>query len=702
MMERMNRILLRRKALHRISVLLLVMLMIVNCAACGRKNDRTNESSQDSEYIFLVTDDSPVCNMIISDELFKEITENDDYSFLLDLMNDYFNVIINKEIEPCTTYIRAVTEKIDSEIRLEEVYNVSNKISVIVQIAEAGLTMLNSDVDGSMSEMTVNTEESTTPAEENPERSELFSLLMDSVKSAANKGSVCSVRAIKEEFRRKTAEIYDTKPDTSASLKYGDYVIQTDNDGISIICGSLESNIDALNYFLTEYVQMGSSSEGNYLINVPDSAVHVGHYLNIRIADRPLKDYSIIYYCDKTYYDSRENAKYLKSYFQKNCGIDVFTKDSDSSREIEHKIVIGKSRLDKSLEFYDQKYDLMDYRIIQDNGNLYIMGGSDWAIRYAINYLIDTFFSKEIPVPSGYSQEGNIYGEQIFDRYENSDLRIMSNNVWDCAYNSWYSLGENSYNINRFTQMAKVYLAYMPDVLSLQELNMRIAYSNAMLREINATGGNYRYVDRYSSGYEVGCSERNCTPIVYNSDTVTLLAAGDQQYPRGGNNSNTKSFTWGYFEKKGTDFRFLVFSTHLWWKRDVVMPGSSDLRIQQMTILDEKANELIETYQCPCFVLGDFNCKSTSREFMTLESLGFTDCHSIAEEYVSNESGRYACNVSTFCYKHSAGTYKKNSIDHIMVKNLKKASVLSYDYALPNFYGKLSDHAPVYIDVKIR
>ena len=134
---------------------------------------------------------------------------------------------------------------------------------------------------------------------------------------------------------------------------------------------------------------------------------------------------------------------------------------------------------------------------------------------------------------------------------------------------------------------------------------------------------------------------------------------------------------------------------------DKVYKGSSDIRISQMKILNKQANELIEEYGCPCFIMGDFNCNTVSREFGVLEKLGFTDCHSIAEDYASNECGRYVCNASKFSYKQNAGTYKKNALDHILVKNLKKAKVLYYDYVTPNFYGKLSDHAPVYIDVKM-
>ena len=223
-----------------------------------------------------------------------------------------------------------------------------------------------------------------------------------------------------------------------------------------------------------------------------------------------------------------------------------------------------------------------------------------------------------------------------------------------------------------------------------------------MLREINKGGRNYQFVDGAREFYVL----RNHTPIIYNTDTLELKDSGSHVFSYGsntsGSNIGTKSYTWAYFRQKSTGYKFIVFSTHLWWKQEVVEPGSIQYRIDQMTEICKKANELIKEYSCSCYVMGDFNCKTSSTEFATMGKYNFSDCHEIATEFASNSPGRYICKENSFSYKPNAGTYKKNGIDHIMVKNLKKARVLSYNYALPNFYGRLSDHAPVYIDVKTR
>lgn len=683
-----------------IAMTIIALILAVSCSGRRKENPRRDDIPE-NDTMFLMTDDTPNCSMIISDEVFKYINENDDYSYILDMMSDYFNVVINEEIEPNNIYIRAVNEKIDAEVRLAQIYDPSNKVSLLIQIAEAGKTVFNEyDID--------QVKEPVAPSDSEV-KSPLLKELKSTLKLIADKGSVCSVRAMKEQFIEKTRQIYHSSESIISgthvqSLKYNDYYIDVDNEeGISIVCGSRESAVSALDYFLTEYIEMGTSTEGTFAVSVPDSRVHVGQYLSGTIAGKPVSQYGIVYYCDSKYYDSRENAKYLREYFNRNFGVDMKIRNtdgsnSDNNRDIQNKIVIGKCNLEVSRNYYSGEIDVMDYSIVQHRNDLYIMGGSDWAIKYAIDRLIEEYLSKQIPVPHSYSKSGSIYGEKIFPYYGDANLRIMSSNVWyNKGMNTWYDLGENASDQYRFKNLAKVYLAYTPDIISFQELMPTSYYSDRLLREINRGGRNYQYVD----GYMTFFVERNNTSIIYNTDTLELLDSGSHVFPYG-SNSGSKSYTWGFFEVKETGFQFVAFSTHLWWMKETAKAGSTQWRIDQMTEICKKANELIRKHGCPCFVMGDFNCKSSSEEFSTMLNHNFADCHEIATDFSSNSSGRYICNKTSFSYKPNAGTYKKNSIDHIVVKNLKKARVLTYNYALPNFYGKLSDHAPIYIDIRTR
>lgn len=676
-----------------------VLLPVTACSGSGGGND--DEVITDNEKIYILTDDTPNCSLIISDEVFKFLNSNDDYSYILDMMSDYFNVVINEEIEPNNIYIKAVSEKIEAEVRLAEIYDPSNKVSLLIQVAEAGNSVFN--------EYNIDDVKEPPPQEDKQEESQLITDMKASFKLVADKASVCSVRAMKEQFREKTRQIYHSSESVFSgndliSLQYNDYFIDVSNeDGISIICGSQESAISALDYFLTEYIEMGTSNEGSYTVGVPDSKMHVGHYLSDTVAERSVGEYGIVYYCNSQYYDSRENAKYLKNYILKNFGVDVKIRNTDCSnadnnKDIPYKIVIGNCLLPVCQSYYSGDIDVMDYKILHQGDNLYILGGSDWAIKYAIDILTEEFFSRQIPVPISYARTGNIYGEIIFPYYGDADLRIMSSNVWyNKGQNTWYGTGENSSDQYRFRDLAKVYLAYTPDVLALQELMPTYYFSGLLQKEINKGGRHYEFVDGYMTYYV----PRNHTPVLYNTDTVELLDSGSHVFAYG-SNMDTKSYTWGYFKEKKTGYKFIVFSTHLWWKKESAKAGSTQWRIDQMTEICKEANQLIKEHKCSCFVMGDFNCKSSATEFQTMFNYHFEDCHEAATEYASNSSGRYICNITSFSYKPNAGTYKKNSIDHIVVKNLKKARILSYNYALPNFYGKLSDHAPVYIDIRTR
>ncbi|MBQ1398194.1 MAG: hypothetical protein IIY89_06845, partial [Clostridia bacterium] len=69
-------------------VAFLSLFLTVSCAKWNKRNSEA-ESEVETEKIFLITDDTPNCSMTISDETFKYLNKNDDYSYILDLMDDY-------------------------------------------------------------------------------------------------------------------------------------------------------------------------------------------------------------------------------------------------------------------------------------------------------------------------------------------------------------------------------------------------------------------------------------------------------------------------------------------------------------------------------------------------------------------------------------------------------------------------------------
>lgn len=696
----------RRKRSRLAGLFFVVFIVMCMCSSCA-DGVSPKDTVTASDSVLLLDETSPVYNLILSDELFDYMKEND--VEMLDLMNDYFNVIINEKIDENVVYIRNDLHEMNAEFNLVDVYDPSNKFSAIVQIAEyaklaAGIPDKDSGKNADEGKTSAETEKSKT------DRETALAEMASGAKKIADKAASYTKTAVENDLLQKTIEIYGTSTeimagDSVSPLKYKDYYVKFDDSGISIVCGSLESASDALDYFVYEYIQTGHVEGDYFLIHAPKTELHEGEYLTGSIAGVPIKNYIIEYNQTKEYYDSEEIAEYLDKYFVKNFGIELLTDFSPAFSYEKKKIVIGRSNYRESSAFYNAvpAPDLFDYQIIQSGNHLYILGGSDWAIKYAADYLINEYFSKEKDIPKDFNKTGNMCGENLFPKYEGANIRIMSNNVWERTSNSYYwsDLGENcSYNA-RLPQMAKVYAMYQPDILSLQE--MSLYFINGLVDSINQaceagqSQAHYRVADRHVQGF----AERNYTPIVYNQSTLTLLDTGSHLF-RYGQNRNTKSYTWACFEIKKTKQKFVIYSTHFWWKSDKIYPNSSTYRKRQMAEISEDWKKLQETYNCPCFVMGDMNCNSQSKEFKSLLSLGFVDCYSEASEFARNSSGRFICNSQRFSYKVNNGTYTKNALDHIVASNLKKNQILVYDYVTPNFFGKLSDHAPVYIDVKMK
>ena len=684
----------------------LILIVLCMCSSCT--DDAPDETiPTEPETVLILEDTSPVYNLILSDELFDYMKENS--IEMLDLMNDYFNVIINEKIDENVVYIRNDLHEMNAEFNLVDVYDPSNKFSAIVKIAEyaklaAGIPDKESSSKAEAGQTSSEKEEIKTA------RETALADMAAAAKKIADKAASYTKSAVENDLLQKTIEIYGTSAEIMADdrvspLKYKDYYVKFSNSGISIVCGSLESASEALDYFVYEYIQTGHVEGDYFIIPAPKTELHAGEYLSGSIAGKSLKEYVIEYVENKEYYDSAEIADYLNKYFIKNFGLDLLSDSSSSAIYGKSRIVIGKSSYQESDDFYNAvpTPDLMDYQITQSGDNLYILGGSDWAIKFATDYLIENYFSEEKEVPKNFQKSGNISGENLFPKYEGTNLRIMSNNVWERSSNSiyWNQVGENcSYNA-RLPQMAKVYAMYQPDILSLQE--MSFYFINGLVSSINELCANnqshakYRVADRHVEGLAV----RNYTPIIYNQNTLTLLDTGSHLFQYG-QNRNTKSYTWACFEIKQTKQKFVVYSTHFWWKSDKIYPNSSSYRKRQMAEISEDWKNLKKTYNCPCFVMGDMNCNSQSKEFNSLLGLGFVDCYSEASEFARNSSGRFICNAQRFSYKVNNGTYTKNALDHIVASNLKKNQILVYDYVTPNFFGKLSDHAPVYIDVKMK
>lgn len=709
-----------------------LMASAVSCSALEKNyaDNFAQETVSPSDHVVLLDNDAPILSMIVSDELLTNMRTNGLNK--LQLLQKYFNLMVNEEIEENVVYIRAlnnVTSPSDCDQRLISVEEYMRETDLSAEheknsrIVKASVPLLDQAavfgrdaVEASASEKKPLTDsilngsllalDGASPYSEEiarqmvADRKAAVAKILSKAKTALREAAPYGKTAYEEILARQTAASYRTSSELLSegpmrSLKYKDYYISSDENEIAIVCGSLDSAQEALDYFRTEYIESGKIDGSRYLINEPKTEAHEGQYLNAKVSGKSLNEYTIVYSKDSQYYDSEQPADYLNDYFLKNLGRKLNVNNYNYTSVLNQKLVIGKVPYTVSTDYYNQSPDICSYQIDQESDDLYILGGSDWAIQYAVDYMIDEYFSQDKNVPKNFHKSGSIYGMYLFDKYDGSDVRIMTNNVWDKPCNTavWEESGENCSNNARLKEMAKAYMAYNPDVLALQEMNHY--FINYLIEKVNESGRNYKVADRIANGNIY----RNCTPILYNADTVELLES-DAHVFRYASNANSKSYTWGYFKDKKSGEDFIVFSTHLWWQKDKNYPKSSYYREKQIEEVCTKADELIAKYNCPCFIMGDFNCTASAQEYGTLTAMGYDDCHTIATQYAEDASGRYVCNGRAFSYKPNDATYRK-SIDHIAAKNLTQGEVLSYDYVTPNFYGKLSDHAPLYVDVKL-
>ena len=281
---------------------------------------------------------------------------------------------------------------------------------------------------------------------------------------------------------------------------------------------------------------------------------------------------------------------------------------------------------------------------------------------------------------------------------------LMSNNQWKCDRNNdfWRERGEDCSAEARVPGMARAYLEVMPDILGLQEVSNRQA---EILMD------NMRHVkldDGTEASYEY-LSGRD-TPIVYRRDKLKLLESGFFLYSTevpgfegSFNNSETKSWCWGVFEDRKDGKRLALMSTHLWWRSgnpasSSYQAGSDEARAYQIGLACREMDGIIEKYGCPAVLMGDLNATVSSPCLKTAFDLGWSETHDIATGDRNENRGHHPC--GTKGWKRDTGGTFEQAIDHILIKNAGDAEVKYFRRLTPEYFDPLSDHYPLYIDLR--
>lgn len=282
---------------------------------------------------------------------------------------------------------------------------------------------------------------------------------------------------------------------------------------------------------------------------------------------------------------------------------------------------------------------------------------------------------------------------------------LMSNNQWKCDKNcdAWLKMGEDCSAEVRVQGLVRAYKQIMPDVLGLQEVSMHMA--DLMMAQLSCVdlgeGQTAKYA--YVSGGD--------TPIVYRYDKLKLLESGFFLYSEqidgfegSFNNHESKSYCFGVFEDRTTKKRFALMSTHLWWKSSNpeaknYQAHSNEARAYQIGLASAKMDEVIAKYNCPCVLMGDFNASINSLCLDRARAEGWTEVYDLSVGDRDETRGHHPCSPAGFG-RGDAGLFRQ-AIDHIMIKNGEGTTVNYFRRLTPEWFDKISDHYPLYIDLSL-
>lgn len=244
-------------------------------------------------------------------------------------------------------------------------------------------------------------------------------------------------------------------------------------------------------------------------------------------------------------------------------------------------------------------------------------------------------------------------------------VRIMSYNLLS------NELGFDGMSVeSRKTGVLRLINSTNPDILGLQEMSRD--WFSVFNKETNLK---YTFPLCYSLS-------RSMTTLMYNPQTLTLLSYGSQAFQHS-TNPRLRSYAWGLFEDKKTHLIFLALNTHL-----NLYEQANPYPLLQASELIEFCKKNQEKYNCPIFIMGDFNSKMRSKG--SIDSTAF--------EYIS----LYYDNSQTAAKEKSYGEDKNLSSptnDYIFYGG--NCEILSFNILSQPELNVLSDHYPIFADVSL-
>lgn len=339
-----------------------------------------------------------------------------------------------------------------------------------------------------------------------------------------------------------------------------------------------------------------------------------------------------------------------------------------------------------------------DWSVKVSDGNVIISGGDEWSLHNAVQVFVDDLSTGSLA--ASYSKTGSVAGLRLFPLQEGCNLRILDDNIWDYSRDTippaWKSLGADCRDEVRSRGFARLVRAYMPEVFTVQEYSEHMhSYLYPLLKQYG-----YEIADTGSGG------NWNNTPIYYLPEKLELKYDNYVLYtPSMWSNHGSKSYTAAVFTHRETGKDFAVLNTHLWWKSDMVKPGSTAARVAQVNLMIAEGNTIRDKYKCPIFVTGDMNCEENTPPIRQLLSAGYVPCYRAATVYGNQDNGHHICSPTegfSTVSRRKGPERGKGAIDHCFIYDAGCAEVRVFDCIQAGFTVPLTDHYPNLIDIVIK
>lgn len=286
---------------------------------------------------------------------------------------------------------------------------------------------------------------------------------------------------------------------------------------------------------------------------------------------------------------------------------------------------------------------------------------------------------------------------------------LLSSNQWKCDINhrAWLKRGEDCSAEGRVGGLLRAYASVLPDLMAWQEVSLHMAdLLMEKLRDLPTDGGE-RAQYEYVSGGD--------TPVVFRRDKLRLIESGFTRFPEAVpglegkfNNGDSKSCAWGLFEERATGRRLAFMSTHLWWKssdpaNENYQPGSAEARAWQIGEAGRILDGVAARYDCPAVIMGDLNAVLDSACLKRAFADGWREGHDLASLSRDETRGHHPC----FAWGWERGTPGSFSeaIDHVLIKDAPKnggrLTVNHFSRLTDEYFDKISDHYPLWIDAEL-